>query len=101
LRFVLPLLVLAVGAELALAGDFQFQPYQPAPAPQNMAPPPPPARPPTAGTQNFGSWQREDNHFRWAPGQQTNDPNQAPIWSPGRWSNDANGKPVYTPGYWR
>jgi hypothetical protein len=101
LRFVLPLLILAAAAGTALADDFQVRPYQPAPAPQSMAPPPAPARPPTAGAPNFGTWQKDGSHFRFAPGSQTNDPNQAPIWSPGRWSTDANGNRVYTPGYWR
>ncbi|MGH6882566.1 MAG: hypothetical protein ACREFM_16735 [Hypericibacter sp.] len=101
LRFVLPLLALAGSAGLALGDDFVVRPYQPAPAPQSMAPPPAPARPPTAGISNFGSWQKEDNHFRWQPGQQSNDPNQAPIWVPGQWGNDAQGNQIYRPGYWR
>jgi hypothetical protein len=101
LRFVLPLLLLSLGADAVRADDFVVRPYQPGPAPQSMAPPPAPARPPTTGTQNFGNWQKEDNHFRWQPGRQTNDPNQAPIWVPGQWGNDASGNQTYTPGYWR
>lgn len=101
LQLGLPLLLLAVSTGLAPADDFVVRPYQPAPVPQSMAPPPAPARPPTTGVQNFGSWQMEDNHFRWQPGQQTNNPNQAPIWVPGQWGNDASGNQTYTPGYWR
>ena len=101
LRFILPLLLLGISADAVLADDFVVRPYQPAPVPQSMVPPPAPARPPTAGTSNFGSWQMEDNHFRWQPGQQSNDPGQAPIWVPGQWGNDAQGNQTYRPGYWR
>jgi hypothetical protein len=71
------------------------------PAPRSMAPPPPPARPPTAGTQNFGHWQQEGNHFRWTPGTRPGPSGGTPFWVPGHMSTDSAGNQVWVPGYWR